>query len=149
MTPLSRGEVKTMADLQREAITSEKAPQPLGAYSVGMSVNAGRLLYVAGQVSVDVSGTPVGPGDAAAQTRQVLQNVGAILEAAGAGFSNVVEFTTYVVGRSSVQGFIDGRNQVFPEIFPNGDYPPNTLLVVDGLVREEFLVEIKAVAALP
>ena len=121
-----------MAELQRAAVSSDKAPQPLGAYSVGMSVNAGRLLYVAGQVGVDVSG-----------------NVGAVLEAAGAGFSNVVEFTTYVVGRSSVQGFIDGRNQVFPDIFPNGDYPPNTLLVVDGLVREEFLVEIKAVAALP
>jgi enamine deaminase RidA (YjgF/YER057c/UK114 family) len=114
-----------------------------------MSVKAGRLVYVAGQVGVDLSGTLVGPGDAAAQTRQVLENIGQILSAAGAGFSNVVEFTTYVVGRSSVQGFIDGRNQVFPDIFPNGDYPPNTLLVVDGLVREEFLVEIKAVAALP
>ena len=138
-----------MADLQREAVTSDKAPAPLGAYSVGMTVNAGRLVYVAGQVGVDISGNLVGPGDAAAQTRQVLQNIGGVLEAAGAGFSNVVEFTTYVVGRSSVQGFIDGRNQVFPDTFPDGDYPPNTLLVVDGLVREEFLVEIKAVAALP
>ena len=138
-----------MADLQRTAVTSDKAPAPLGAYSLGMSVNAGRLVYVAGQVGVNTDGELVGPGDAAAQTQQVLQNIGHILEGAGAGFSNVVEFTTYVVGRSSVQGFIDGRNQVFPDIFPNGDYPPNTLLVVDGLVREEFLVEIKAVAALP
>ena len=138
-----------MADLQRAAISSDQAPPPLGAYSVGMTVNAGRLLYVAGQVGVNVAGNLVGPGDATAQTRQVLQNIGHVLAAAGAGFSNVVEFTTYVVGRESVQGFIDGRNQVFPDIFPNGDFPPNTLLVVDGLVREEFLVEIKAVAALP
>ena len=138
-----------MADLRRAAVTSDKAPAPLGAYSVGMTVNAGRLLYVAGQVGVNTAGELVGPGDAAAQTRQVLQNIGGILDAAGASFNNVVEFTTYVVGRSSVQGFIDGRNQVFPDIFPNGDYPPNTLLVVEGLVREEFLVEIKAVAALP
>ncbi len=138
-----------MADLQRAAISSDQAPPPLGAYSVGMTVNAGRLLYVAGQVGVNVEGNLVGQGDAAAQTRQVLQNIGHVLAAAGAGFSNVVEFTTYVVGRESVQGFIDGRNQVFPDIFPNGDFPPNTLLVVDGLVREEFLVEIKAVAALP
>ena len=138
-----------MAELQRAAVTSDRAPRPLGAYSVGMTANAGRLLFVAGQVGVDTSGELVGPGDAAAQTRQVLENIGHILAAAGAGFSNVVEFTTYVVGRSSVQGFIDGRNQVFPDTYPNGDFPPNTLLVVDGLVREEFLVEIKAVAALP
>ena len=138
-----------MADIQRTAITSDKAPRPLGAYSVGMSVNAGRLLYVAGQVSVDTDGSLVGAGDAAAQTCQALRNIGHILEAAGADFNNVVEFTTYVVGRPSVQGFIDGRNQIYPEIFSGGDYPPNTLLVVDGLVREEFLVEIKAVAALP
>ena len=138
-----------MTDLQRTAVTSDKAPAPLGAYSLGMSVNPGRLVYVAGQVGVNAAGELVGPGDAASQTRQVLQNIGHILEGAGASFNNVVEFTTYVVGRSSVQGFIDGRNQVFPDIFPDGDYPPNTLLVVDGLVREEFLVEIKAVAALP
>ena len=138
-----------MAELQRAAITSDLAPAPLGAYSVGMTANPGHLLYVAGQVGVDISGNLVGPGDAAAQTQQVLQNIGGVLAAAGAGFSNVVEFTTYVVGRESIQGFIDGRNQVFPDIFPDGDYPPNTLLVVEGLVREEFLVEIKAVAALP
>ena len=138
-----------MADLQRTAITSDKAPAPLGAYSVGMAASPGRLVYVAGQVSVDVEGKLVGAGDAAAQTMQALTNIGHILEAAGAGFSNVVELTTYVVGRESVQGFIDGRNRAYPEIFPNGDFPPNTLLVVDGLVREEFLVEIKAVAALP
>ena len=138
-----------MAELQRAVITTGQAPAPLGAYSVGMTVNAGRLVYVAGQVGVNTAGELVGPGDAATQTQQVFENIGNILAAAGAGFGNVVEFTTYVVGRGSVAGFIEGRNRVFPDIFPNGDYPPNTLLVVDGLVREEFLVEIKAVAALP
>ena len=138
-----------MTDLQRSVITSDQAPRPLGAYSVGMSVNAGRLVYVAGQVALDSEGNLVGTGDAAAQTKQVLANIGHILAAAGAGFSNVVEFTTYVVGRESVQQFIAGRTEVYPDLFPGGDYPPNTLLVVDGLVREDFLVEIKAVAALP
>ena len=137
-----------MAPLDRTVVTSSKAPQPLGAYSVGMKVSPSQLVYVAGQVSVDASGTLVGPGDAAAQTMQALRNVGHVLEAAGAGFSNIVEFTTYVVGRPSVQGFIQGRNEIYPEIFPNGDFPPNTLLVVDGLVSEDFVVEIKAVAAL-
>ena len=67
----------------------------------------------------------------------------------GASFSNVVEFTTYVVGRASVQPFMAARSEVFPSLYPDGDYPPNTLLVIEGLVREEFLVEIKAVAVLP
>ena len=138
-----------MPDIERTVITSDQAPRPIGAYSAGMSVNAGRLVYVAGQVALDADGNLVGPGDAAAQTKQVLANIGHVLAGAGADFGNVVEFTTYVVGRASVAQFIAGRTEVYPEIFPGGDYPPNTLLVVDGLVREDFLVEIKAVAALP
>ncbi len=138
-----------MAGTDRTVITSSQAPQPLGAYSVGMSVSPGKLVYVAGQVSVDSSGNLVGKGDVVAQTRQALQNIGHVLAAAGASFSDVVEFTTYVVGRPSVQGYIQGRSEVYPDMFPDGDFPPNTLLVVAGLVNEDFLVEIKAVAALP
>jgi len=107
------------------------------------------LLYVAGQVGVDPSGSLVGKGDAAAQTRQALENIGHVLTAAGADFGDVVEFTTYVVGRESVPGYLEGRSEVYPDIYPDGDFPPNTLLVVAGLVNEDFLVEIKAVAALP
>ena len=135
--------------LQRRVLNPPAAPQPLGAYSLAVEVSAGRLLFVAGQVALDSGGNLVGAEDAAAQTRQVFHNIGQVLSGAGASFSNVVEFTTYVVGRSSIQPFIQARTQVFPEIFPNGDYPPNTLLVVDGLVREDLLIEVKAVAALP
>jgi enamine deaminase RidA (YjgF/YER057c/UK114 family) len=121
----------------------------LGAYSLGISVSPGKLVYVAGQVGVDAGGNLVGKGDAAAQTRQALENIGHVLAGAGAGFGDVVEFTTYVVGRSSVQGYLDGRSEVYPDIYPNGEFPTNTLLVVAGLVNEDLLVEIKAVAALP
>ncbi len=138
-----------MAGTNRTVITSSQAPQPLGAYSVGMSVSPGKLVYVAGQVSVDSSGNVVGKGDVAAQTRQALENIGHVLASAGASFTDVVEFTTYVVGRASVQGYIQGRGEVYPDMYPDGDFPPNTLLVVAGLVNEDFLVEIKAVAALP
>ena len=138
-----------MAGLDRTVVTSSQAPQPLGAYSLGMSVRPGKLVYIAGQVGVDSKGNLVGKGDAATQTRQVLENIGHVLAGAGADFSNVVEFTTYVVGRPSIQGYIQGRSEVYPDLFPNGDFPPNTLLVVEGLVNEDFLVEIKAVAALP
>ena len=138
-----------MAGSDRTVITSSKAPQPLGAYSLGMSVSPGKLVYVAGQVGVDSSGALVGKDDAAAQTRQVFENIGHVLAGAGADFSNVVEFTTYVVGRPSVQGYLQGRSEVYPNLYPDGDFPANTLLVVAGLVNEDFLVEIKAVASLP
>ena len=121
----------------------------MGTYSVGMSVSPGKLVYVAAQVGVDSDGNLVGKGDAAAQTRQALQNIGLVLVGAGADFSNVVECTTCVGGRSSVQGYIDGHREVYPHMYPDVDFPPSTLLVVAGLVSEDYLVEIKAVAALP
>ena len=138
-----------MPQFERVAFNPATAPRPLGAYSHAVKVTAGSMLYVAGQVGVDANGNLVGPGDVAAQTRQVLHNIGCVLTGAGASFANVVEFTTYLVGRESIQPFIDARTQVFPGLYPSGDYPPNTLLIISGLVLEEFLVEISAVAALP
>ena len=138
-----------MVQVQRTTLNPSAAPQPIGAYSLAVEASGGKLLFVAGQVGLDASGNLVGPGDAAAQTRQVFENIGQILAGAGASFSNVVEFTSYVVGRESIQPYIEARIKIFPDIFPNGDFPTNTLLVISGLVREEFLVEVKAVAALP
>ena len=138
-----------MAEAARRLINPPSAPQPIGAYSLAAEASGSRLLFLAGQVAMDASGNVVGQGDAAAQTRQVFENLGQVLSGAGATFNNVVEFTTYVVGRSSVQPFIEARSEIFPNIFPDGDYPTNTLLIVDGLVREELLVEVKAVAVLP
>ncbi len=138
-----------MAQFQRTTLNPPSAPQPLGAYSLAVEATAGRLLFVAGQVGLDAGGNLVGPGDVAAQTKQTFHNIGEILSGAGASFSNVVEFTSYVVGRESVQPFIQARTEIYPGLFPNRDYPANTLLVISGLVREEFLVEVKAVAVLP
>ncbi len=138
-----------MPQLERTLINPSAAPQPLGAYSLASQVTAGKLIFLAGQVGVDNNGNLTGSGDIGSQTRQVFDNLGKVLAGVGADFSNVVEFTSYLVGRSSVQGFIEARTQIFPTIFPNADFPPNTLLIVDGLVREDLLVEVKAVAALP
>ena len=112
-----------MAQVQRTAHNPPSAPQPIGAYSLAMEVSAGRLLFVAGQVGLDASGNLVGSGDAAAQTRQVFENIGQILSGVGASFDNVVELTTYVVGRESIQGFIQARTQIYPDIFSSGDIP--------------------------
>ena len=114
-----------------------------------MSVRPGRLVFIAGQVAVDEKGDVVGRGDFQAQVRQVFHNLGAVLASAGASFEDVVQFTTFVVRSHTTEEFIAARGEIYPQIFPNASYPPNTLVFIDGLVRQEFLVEIEAIAALP
>ena len=138
-----------MSQLHRAIVNTASAPQPIGAYSQAIRTTPRELVFVAGQVALGVAGNLVGRDDAAAQTRQAFENMGSVLEGVGASFRYVVEFTTYLVGRDSVQPFLEARTEIFPTMFPDADYPSNTLLIVAGLVRDEFLVEIKAVAALP
>jgi enamine deaminase RidA (YjgF/YER057c/UK114 family) len=78
----------------------------------------------------------------------VFDNIHATLRAEGAGWGNVVEFTTYLVHSQDVGKFMDFRRREFPNMFTNDAYPPNTLLIVDRLVREAFLIEVQTVAAL-
>ncbi len=137
-----------MADVQRETVNPAGAPRPIAPYSLAVRAKCDELAFMAGPVAVDTDGNVVGAGDVGAQTRQVFWFLGSVLKGLGAGFSNVLEFTVYLVGRESVQPYVEARGAIFNEIFPNGDFPASTLLVISGLAREEFLVEIKAVAAL-
>jgi len=119
-----------------------------GAYSPLARVNTPReLIAIAGQLGADSGGNLTGDGDTAAQVRQVFHNIGTALEEAGLGFGDVLKFTTYVVGRETIPDFMTARTEVFAEIYPDGQYPPNTLLIVPGLVEERFVVEIEALAA--
>ena len=138
-----------MAELQRIIVDTDKAPKPIvPAYSQAIRVKASEFVYIAGQVSVDLDGNIIGEGDIEAQVNQVFKNLGGVLEGVGATFQNVMEFTSYIVGRETFEGYARARAAIYEDIYPNGDMPPNTLLVISGLARPEFLVEIKAVAAL-
>ena len=136
-------------DIERTIVETRGVARPLGAYNHAVSVRPGRLVFIAGQVAVSEGDDVVGAGDLSAQTRQVFQNLEQILSSAGATFENVVQFTTYLVSSQSIENFIAARTEIFPRIFPDGNYPTNTLLVIDRLVRDEFLIEIEAIAALP
>jgi enamine deaminase RidA (YjgF/YER057c/UK114 family) len=122
--------------------------KPLGDYTHVSRVKANEFLHIAGQVSVDASGQLVGKSDFTAQMRQVFANLRAALASAGADFSNVVKFTTFLVHAQDIETFMAVRRHIFPSLFPSGTYPPNTLLIVDRLVQEQFLIEVEAVAAL-
>jgi enamine deaminase RidA (YjgF/YER057c/UK114 family) len=122
--------------------------KPLGQYSQMTRVKASEFLFIAGQLATDRGGALVGADDFDAQCAQVFANIGAALKSAGAGFGNVVEFTTYLVHSQDIPKFMKFRLREFPKMFANGAYPPNTLLMVDRLVGEQFLVEVQTVAAL-
>jgi enamine deaminase RidA (YjgF/YER057c/UK114 family) len=121
---------------------------PLGQYSHVARARSTELLFVAGMLSADREGRIVGEGDFDAQCTQVFENLRLALESAEAGFGNVVQFTTYLVHSQDIPRFMAWRLREFPRLFPSGAYPPNTLLIVDRLVRESFLVEVQAIAAL-
>ena len=121
---------------------------PLGLYAHGVVAHPGELVVVAGQVGMDAGGQVAGT-DVVAQARQALENVRAVVEAAGAAMRDVVRFQTFLTRPEDIAGFMKARADVFPEYFPEGGYPPNTLLVVSRLVRPELLVEIEALAIVP
>jgi enamine deaminase RidA (YjgF/YER057c/UK114 family) len=122
--------------------------QPLGQYSHMARVKAAEYLFIAGQVAVDKAGNVVGADDFDAQCVQTFANIAAVLASQGASWANVVEFTTYLVHSQDIPKFMKYRLREFPRMFPSGSYPPNTLLMIDRLVGEAFLVEVKVVAAL-
>ena len=131
------------------AITGKALGPTLGMYSHGMVAPGGELVVVAGQVGADRAGNLVGPGDVVAQTRQAFENVRAGLEAAGSGMRQIVRFQTFLTHAADIEGFMQARKELFPRYFPDGVYPPNTLLVVSRLVVPELLVEIEAMAVKP
>lgn len=126
-------------------VTSKELGPTLGMYSHGMVAPAGEIVVVAGQVGMD-GGRLVGAGDVVAQTRQTFANIEKVLRAAGCGMRDVVRFQTFLTYASDIDPFMRARREVFPGYFPDGVYPPNTLLVVSRLVQPELLVEIEAMA---
>jgi enamine deaminase RidA (YjgF/YER057c/UK114 family) len=135
-----------MPDIQ--IVNPETLGKPLGQYSHMTRVRAAELLFIAGQVATDKAGKVVGAGDFDAQCVQTFANIEAALKSAGAGWGNVVQFTTYLVHSQDIPKFMAYRQRAFPAMFPNGAYPPNTLLIVDRLVLEPLLIEVQPIAAL-
>ncbi len=121
---------------------------PLGQYSQLTRVRANEFMFIAGQLSANTNGAIVGVDDFDAQCEQVFGNIATALESQGADWSNVVQFTTYLVHSQDISKFMAYRLRRFPIFFPNKVYPPNTLLMVDRLVQEPFLVEVQTIAAL-
>jgi 2-iminobutanoate/2-iminopropanoate deaminase len=122
----------------KNVIHTAEAPQPIGPYS--QAIQKGHLIYTAGQLGIDPqTGQLVGP-DAAAQTRQAMVNLQAVLKAAGADFSHIIKTTIFVVDLAEFKTI----NAVYGEFF-TGEFPARSTVQVAALPLGGR-VEIEAMA---
>jgi enamine deaminase RidA (YjgF/YER057c/UK114 family) len=135
--------------MARIVLTPSNDGKPIGMYSAGIAVDAGRLVFVAGQVAMDADGRIVGEGDVKAQATQVFRNLAAVLAEAQCTLRDVVKFTTFLTRSEDWAPFGEWRKAEYPKLFPDGVYPPNTGMVVRELARPQLLLEIEAIAVRP
>lgn len=114
------------------AVATTKAPGAIGPYTQGQVVHAGDLewLYTAGQVGLDPAAGELVKGGAAEQTRQVMANLAAVLEAAGFGFGDIVKTTIFLIDMADFQEV----NKVYAEAL-GGALPARSTVAVAGLPR--------------
>ena len=124
-------------------------PLPAGRFSHVSIAEAGQIAFIAGQVAVNGEGVLQAPDDAGAQFPIVFDNVMTIVASMGATPSDVLDLTTYLVGPDALEQWRAARPAVYDRYYGDRAPPPNTLLVVSGLVDPAMRVEISAVVRLP
>jgi reactive intermediate/imine deaminase len=119
---------------------------PMGTYSQAVRVETSDAvwIHVSGQIAIDAGGNLVGPGDMRAQTRQVFENLKAILEANGATFADVVKIGTYLTRLDDLAGMREVRSD-----YLSAEPPASTAVQVVALVVPEALIEVDLVAVVP
>jgi 2-iminobutanoate/2-iminopropanoate deaminase len=123
------------------ALSPSTIRPPLARYSHGFVVPANhRLIITAGQLGIDLEDKV--PPDSEGQAEICFANIAAILAEDGMTMANVIRLSVYVTAREHMEGYRRARDRRFP-----GTPPTTTLIMVAGLVRPEFLIEIEAIAA--
>ena len=129
--------------MPRETISTPDAPGAIGPYVQAVAVPAGRMVFCSGQIPLDPkTGEMVGAGDVRVQAARVLDNLGAVLAAAGASFADVVKTTIFL---ADLQDF-GAVNEVYARYFPR-EPPARATVQAAGLPRGA-LIEIEAIAVL-
>ncbi len=122
-------------------ISTDKAPAAIGPYSQAVAITGGETVFCSGQIPLDPrTMTLVGEGDVEAQTEQVMTNLGAVLEAAGCGFGDVVRTTIFLKD----MGDFAKVNAIYAKRF--ADNPPARACVEVARLPKDVLVEIDAIA---
>lgn len=126
--------------MSRIVIQSEAAPKAIGPYSQAVSVPAGRMVFLSGQIPLDPATGEIVPGDVVAQTERVMKNLGAVLEAAGFTFDQVVRCGIFLTDL----GDFAKVNEVYARSFPVN--PPARATVQVSALPRGVKVEIDAIA---
>ena len=117
---------------------------PFGAFSMGVIAGGGQIVYLKGQVALDRDGAVVGKGDMRAQTRQVLENIAAVLAGIGGTTADIVSLTQHTTDIASFMTTGDIRREFFAP-----PYPVTTTVEVVRLYHAELMIEITAIAEIP
>jgi len=118
--------------------------KPAG-YAHGWEAQGGKTVFIAGQVAMDREGRVVGPGDLVAQSRQVCENLKAVVMARGGQLKDVLKLTIYVLSKSDYKAKTRELGAVYREYFGR-HYPAMTLVEVKGLYDDGCLIEIEGIA---
>jgi enamine deaminase RidA (YjgF/YER057c/UK114 family) len=113
-------------------------------YSQVVIAKGSRMIFIAGQTAGDKNGNVVGKGDFRGQAMQVFENLQSALTAAGASFSDVVKLNAYVIDMGNAATFREVRN-----LYVGNAPPAATLVQVGKLARDEYMLEVEAVAVTP
>lgn len=126
--------------MPKEIIATDQAPAAIGPYS--QAVRVGNLLFTSGQIPLHPDGT-LETGDIAAQTRVVMRNLQAVLEAGGSGLTQIVKCTCFLKDMAQFSRF----NEVYGESF--GNEPPARSTVEVAALPKGVLVEVEVIAVVP
>jgi 2-iminobutanoate/2-iminopropanoate deaminase len=129
--------------MDKKFINPSAVAAPRG-YSHAVSVEGGRMIFVAGQVAFNKEGQLVGAGDLRAQAQQAFDNLAAVLEAAGATPRDVVKTNIFIVNYKSADLAV--LRQVRSGIFDREHPPASTLVGVTSLAVDGLMIEVEAIA---
>jgi enamine deaminase RidA (YjgF/YER057c/UK114 family) len=129
--------------MEKQFLNPEGLASP-GVYTPVVTARGGKTIYVSGQVSVDAGGNLVGKGDLTAQAERVFDNLRLALAGAGASFADVVKLNIYVVDYK--HEYRDMLHQIRSRFVSREKPPASTLIGVQALARDGFLIEVEAVA---
>lgn len=127
----------------KKIVQTDKAPAAIGPYSQGIIAEAGRLVFTAGQIPLDPKTGNLVQGEIEEQTKQALDNLTAVLEAAGSGIDHVVKITVFLKDMND----FPRMNAVYETYF--GQSPPARSAVEVARLPKDVLIEVECVALVP